>query len=119
MKAELKDIMECDRYQSLKDYQPENPDYFCIGIVLLIGIKGKAGYDTFYGEVCSFEKFSQLKGRQKTYEKRDIILIERYDYQIICDHINNIITSYDEPDWHALANQLNKHFAWEYEGYLE
>ena len=117
MKAQLKQIIEIENFDDLKHYQPDNPDYFTIDISMIIGEMAQDFGEIFYAQVCSFDWLSSLKGQQKTFHKRDLIVIERYDYQTIIDHINRIIAMYDEPSWDILANQLNKYFVWEFDDY--
>lgn len=117
MKAELKEILETQNWGFLQEYCPENPHDFCIDISMTIGILGQEGGEYFSAEVCSFDYFMQLKGQQKTFCKRDLIVVQKYDYQAIMGHIHHIIAMYDEPDWDSLAHQLNKHFLWEFDNY--
>lgn len=117
MKAELKQILETDHWEDLKDYCPENPNYFYVQINMSIGILGEKGADYFYTAVCSFDYFKRLKGKAKNYHQRELIVIESYDYQDIMERIHSIISKYDEPDWVSLAQQLNKYFLWEYDNY--
>lgn len=117
MKAEIQEVLETENYGYLQDYYPENPEYFCICISMTIGVFGQEGADYFYTKICSFDYLKQLKGRQKNFHKRDLIIVEKYDYQNIMEHLNRIVTMYDEPDWHTLANQLNKYFWWEFDDY--
>ncbi|WP_147279719.1 Imm8 family immunity protein [Moraxella lacunata] len=117
MKAEIKEILETENFGYLKDYYPENPNDFCINISMEIGIFGQEGTDYFYTSICSFDYLNQLKGQQKTFHQRELIIMEKYDYQAIMAHLNRIVTMYDENDWHTLANQLNKYFLWEFDDY--
>lgn len=117
MKAEIKEILETENFGYLKDYYPENPNDFYINISMKIGIFGQEGLDYFYTNICSFDYLSKLKGQQKTFHQRDLIIMEKYDYQTIVAHLNRIVAMYDENDWHTLANQLNKYFLWEFDDY--
>lgn len=119
MKAQLKQILETQNFGDLKDYQPDNPNYFSVGISMLIGELGQDWAEIFYAQICSFDWFYDLKGQQKTFHTRDMIVVEHYDYQSIKNHLNRIISMYDEENWQSLANQLNKYFIWEFDDYQE
>lgn len=115
MKAEIKDVLEIETYGNLKDFRPENPDWFYVGICMSIGVSGEQGIDYFDAAVCSVAYFKQWTGRRKIDHQRGLIVVAQYDYQAVSDCLNHIVMMYDEPDWPALANQLNRHFLWEYD----
>lgn len=119
MKAQLKEILETQNFNDLKYYKPDNPNYFSVGVSMLIGEWGQEHGEIFYAQICSFDWFCVLKGKQKTFHARDMILVEHYDYQSIKNHLTCIVAMYDEADWQSLATQLNKHFVWEFDDYQE
>lgn len=119
MKAEIKEILETENYRYLQDYYPEDPPIFCICICIsmTIGIQGQKDGDYFTTQICSFAWFHQLVDDEKRLLNQNLIVVEYYDYSIIIEQLNHIIMKYDEPDWHSLAIQLNKHFMWEFDDY--
>lgn len=119
MKAEIKEILNRDNWLDLKDYQPDNLHYFHIDISMTIGIQGQKDGDYFTTQICSFAWFHQLVDDEKRLLNQNLIIVEYYDYSIIIEQLNHIIMKYDEPDWHSLAIQLNQHFDWEFDNYVD
>lgn len=98
---------------------PDNPHDCWIIIQADIGPEGEEGLDIFTFYVCTVEKLKcglQSQGFQLGHH---LILIERFDWQIVENAIKSILDKLVADNWDQLAAKINEYGEWEYNAYKD
>jgi len=118
MKAYLDGICSID----LPSGPPELPDdpYDCwIVIQADIGPEGEQGLDIFTFYVCTVENLKR-GFESKSYQLgHHLILVERFDWEIVEDAIKSILDKLEADNWDKLAVKINEYGEWEFDDYVE
>lgn len=118
MKVVLKKIYSYDVIEKLSEYIPDNPSYFCLDVILEIGLQNSESSDLFYLTICSIDWFSQQVNEQSSYFTQYHLVVKDFDFEKIENEIKSKLIRISGKDWNELANKISRFARWEYEDYM-
>jgi immunity protein 8 of polymorphic toxin system len=103
----------------LKGYEPDDPANFGILVEATIGSPGSPGGDTFSFVTCTPSWLAQewLEGEYRF--GRHLLLLRKYDYNILWNAIEKLCHSVEGKDWDEVAQKLSRYGYWEFEDIQE
>ena len=118
MHAELRSLHSPDL--DLQHETPADPEDFTILVQAFIGQAGKPGEDAFSFQVCTPRSLEDTARRQLAkgfWFARNLLVLERYDYQVLCRAIIGLCRSTSGRSWDEISVKLSRWGAWEFEEY--
>ena len=103
--------------EELNTYTPPIPDNFCIWLTLAIGPEDEESSDLFQVAICTGSWLTHQLSIKSAYVLRHMILVERFDFELVKRTVCEIIKKAERPSWEQSVSILSSYFAWEYEGY--
>jgi hypothetical protein len=116
MRAKLQSLRSPDAFD-LKSYAPDDPANFGILVEATIGSSGEPGGDVFSFEVCTSSWLGQEWLQDNYRFGRHLLLLKKYDYNILWNAIEKLCNSVEEADWEQVAQKLGRYGHWEFEEY--
>ncbi|MNR82230.1 hypothetical protein D3C72_129850 [compost metagenome] len=99
----------------LVNFLPSDIELFGLWIGFRVGIKDKEGADDFRVFVCTPEWLKNSE--KKTIWGRHMLIVDRYDLNLIAAELNSQVANCVGEDWLTIAHNLSKFAAWEFEDY--
>lgn len=118
MRAQVKDISINDYLGSTAE-QPLNSYNTWMVIDAEIGPEGEPGAEVFRFYVCTPTALAQMTQDGEYRFGRHLLIVKEFDWDLTVLAINKLVSSFDEPDWHALGTKIAKYGAWEFEDYTD
>lgn len=115
MKAIIKSIYSPDTPVSVEDWAPRSLNSLYVLIELEVGPDCEDGADIFSVVVTSCEALVQRKPDSCILAGRGHIIVSKWDFLQIKEHLQAIVRACAGVDWVDTALKLNRHFLWEYE----
>jgi hypothetical protein len=115
MKATVRSIHSPD--VDLESFLPEDPENVGVLIQMLVGPTEGPGEESFDVVVCTpgwLKSWIQLHGPTIG---RHHLIVERYDFQEIRNHLTSIIEAEQGNTWQELALRVGRIGKWEFEDY--
>lgn len=103
--------------ENLDVYIPQTPNNFCVWLTLAIGSIDVEGTNLFQVGVCTVTWLEHQLSGKDAYPMRHMILVERFDVEVIKKEIHKIMLDAERPTWEQSVSVLSRHFAWEFEDY--
>lgn len=100
------------------DETPMDKENFNISLVLDVGVVGMNGADQFYCSVMSPSALVKELEERTIMSGRGLLIIDEFDLDIITLKINEVINSFSGEEWEDVVMCINKHFPWEYDGFI-
>jgi len=117
MRAEIARFHSPD-VDDLVAYQPADPVDVGFLLQILVGPEGTGGEESFDVQVCTPSWFLRSRGNEVAAPGRHTILIRRYDWPAIQQHVRRIVEGVTGADWHEAATELDRRLGkWEFAGY--
>ncbi|UTW56755.1 Imm8 family immunity protein [Kordiimonas sp. SCSIO 12610] len=99
--------------------QPEDQEDFWADIVAEIGPEHGKGAEMFTFQVCSPKWLEHsLKSNDFIIDK-NLIIIEKFDWQLIETAIKKLIARFECDTWEELAKEIDRYGEWEFHNYKE
>lgn len=116
MKSELKLIMDSAGELNLEEYCSLD-DYFCVNVLMGIGLPSSNEMDYFEVRVCSL-KWLELN---EVYPLllRHTLIINKYNYESLLKAIEECLGKCSGSSWEDISMKLSRFFLWEFEDYVE
>lgn len=130
MRAELKSLFSFECREGLEQYEPEDPECFCIRVMVFIGTSDDDTSDAFEALVCTPSwlgehladpRLRQLQPRAWTWQPRDLefgnqfLFMRRWDYPMLHDTLTHFCAAFEAPDWGSLASRIGRYLPWEFD----
>ena len=130
VRAELKSLFSADCPEGLEHYTPDDPADFAISLQAFIGSTDDDRVDSFDVLVCtpawlaqhmSDPRLRASQPRAWTWLQpgitfgRNLLVVERWDYELLRDTLSRLCASFQGPDWGSLASRIDKYLPWEYD----
>lgn len=96
-------------------YMPSEEFGIVLNLTLFIGLEGSDSINYFDLFVCSIKYLSK-----KLWEPqmgKGMMIVDKYDMEVIKSKINECIAKCDTGDWDTTAVNLSRYFDWEFEDY--
>ncbi len=91
------------------------PDSFQFTLEVHIGPTEKESSDLFTATVVSpSHLLNELEGK-KVVSGRRYFVLEKFDYNVIVEEVNRLITNVERESWAECVAELRSYFSWEYE----
>jgi hypothetical protein len=103
--------------EDINTYAPQIPGNFCAWLTLAIGPEDEESSDLFQVGICTVTWLAHQLSIKSTYVLRHMILVERFDLELIKKIVYEIIENAERPTWEQSVPILSRYFAWEYEDY--
>ena len=116
MKAYLDGIFSID-LSSGKPELPEDPENCWIVIQADIGAYGGSGADTFTFYVCTINKLNHNLSIKNFKFGRHLILVKRFDWDIVEHAIKSMLDELEADTWEQLAAKIHEYGEWEFNDY--
>lgn len=84
---------------------------------MAIGPKDVEGSHLFQVGICTTTWLTHQLSMQNAYVLRHMILVERFDIDLIKTKVYEIVKSSERPNWEESVLVLGRYFAWEFEDY--
>ena len=91
--------------------------FLSITIEIEIGTTGEDGADLFQLTVYNISSLSKLIEQKKLVSMKHSVVLLRYDYSMILNHIQSVLSSFAGQNWDDATAYLSRYFSWEYEDY--
>ena len=101
--------------ENLNTYSPEIPRNFCVWLTLTIGSESEEGNNLFQVGICTVTWLSHQLSINNAYILRHLILVEKFDFELIKDSIYKIIKIAERSSWEESVQVLCRYFSWEFE----
>lgn len=101
--------------ENLNRYSPETPHNFCVWLALTIGSESGEGTNLFQVGICTATWLSHQLSINNAYILRHLILVEKFDFELIKYSICKIIKIAERPSWEESVQVLCRYFSWEFE----
>ena len=118
MKAKLKEIYSLEVDMPHQEFFPDDPNNFGLSVRLMIGPENSAGAESFDILVCTPDWIKHQYGEERAVWGRHILIVLEYDFYQIKAEIDRYIESCTGDNWVAIAQQLSRMGAWEFEDYV-
>lgn len=103
--------------EPLSSWMPEALEDCYITIDLHIGMNDSdRSINYFYVKIATPEALRKRAKRFLISENR-MIIIDRFDYKLLLESINNILKKCTRDNWDESCYMLQRYFSWEYEDY--
>ena len=96
---------------------PKDPYDCWIVIQADIGVAGKEGADIFTFYVCTAKRVNSILQNEDFLLGHHLILVEKFDWQVVENAIKNILNNLEANTWEQLAIKLNEYGGWEFSDY--
>ena len=116
MKGKLKLIMDSNGEIDLENYSPKS-DFFCMNILLGIGLNDDNKMDYFELRICSI-KWIELN-EEYPIILRNTLIVKKYNYKELLKTLENYICKCEGSSWEDISLKLSRYFSWEFENYSE
>jgi Immunity protein 8 len=103
--------------ENLDTFAPQIPNNFCVWLTLSIGPESVEGSHLFQVGFCTVTWLAQQLSVKKKYVLRHMILVEKFDFELIKQTVHEIIDTAERPSWNESLEILCRYFAWEFEDY--
>jgi hypothetical protein len=113
MKLVIKGI-ETGLQHNLRTWQPEDPEVFAQIVAVEIGTKPGKGADTFTIRIATPAGLSRLDDKDGILAERPLLVIRRYDYEVIWSWLEKTVASCQADTWERSVENLRYHFNWEH-----
>lgn len=104
---------------SLNEHRPADPENFGLSIRLEVGLVGSDAVDLFDLFVCTPHWIQEQFAQEGSVWGRHILLIPKYDYDLILQAVTGRIDACQGKNWLEVANKLARFAAWEFEDYQQ
>ncbi len=94
---------------------PQDKENFLLGFTAYIGEENVEGADCFYFEVITPKKLVEIIKEKRIYNGKNLLIVEKYDLNLIEKEINRILQDCIRPTWNEVAQAINRYLAWEYD----
>lgn len=118
MKAKLKEIYSLEVDVPLQEFFPEDPNDFGLSVRLMIGLENSTGAESFDILVCTPDWIKHQYEEERSVWGRHMLIVLEYDFDLIKTKIDRYIKSCTGDNWVAIAQQLSRIGAWEFEDYV-
>jgi hypothetical protein len=119
MKAKLKGIYSIDLPEG-KSSLPEDPENCWIVLQADIGLDdGTEAADTFTFYICTPKKLATIVIDEKYQLGRHLIVVDRFEWQLIESIVLKICSEAIGEDWEGIAKYISRFGHWEFEDYNE
>ena len=118
MRARVDGIYSLDLPQG----KPALPDDLnCCWVVVQadIGPAEASGSETFTFYVCTPRRLQQVLEKVGSQLGRHLIVVERFDWDVLKGAIRDVIANLEAESWDELAQLVGRHGLWEFEDYSE
>jgi hypothetical protein len=120
MRAEVKSLFSPDTPRGLDNYEPGEPDSFCLRIQAFLGPPGPGTGTSFDCTVCSprwlTQNFRSLDGwNDESLLGHGLVLLPRWDLPSLTKVVRGICENIDGPDWPTVALRISRWLPWEFE----
>lgn len=119
MRADLKRMYSIELPVSLEAHCPADPEKFGLSIRLEVGLVGSSATDLFDLFVCTPYWIQEQLAQEGPVWGRHILLIPRYDYDLVLQAVTRRMDACQGKDWAEVANKLSRFMAWEFEDYQQ
>ena len=113
MRAKAKDWLSPDVPEVWK-WQPQLLDDVYYFLEMTIGSEDSPGGDLFGLRVVSPQASCTHSSRSRA--NRRWLFVTEYSWQVVLDHVDNVLTSARRKPGPGVARRLSQYFYWEYEG---
>ncbi len=101
----------------LKEYQPTDPENFCILVQAIIGPKENRGEESFDFMVCTPRWIINELEVSETLWTPYTLYVLTYDYNIVWNEIFRLCNSIVGDTWDEVARAIGRYAKWEFEDY--
>jgi hypothetical protein len=113
---------------NLPAWRPASPADVYLTIELEIGEAGVPGTHVFQLLVATpegveahhrgkaLQSFTSMRKRGKTFDTDALVVVDRYDWDVVHDTLLKRVSSCERPTWAESLDCLRRKFFWEYEG---
>lgn len=101
----------------LETYSPDDPECFGLWINLRVGPSDAEGAHDYQLLVCTPEWLEKEYSWRRGIWGRDMLIVFKYDLDVIKAEIDVCIESCTGEDWQTIAQKIARFAAWEYENY--
>jgi len=118
--------MDSRALPDLGSFMPDDPSYFGISVMALVGSTDAPDADSFDFFVCSpswlAEHFDEPLGQAPRTAEPDglhfgnrLVLMRRWDYAVLRKAITDLCEAFEAADWGTLASRIARTIPWEYD----
>jgi hypothetical protein len=119
VRAELRSLDSPDALDGLDRWLPSDPTDFSITLGAVIGPPATPGGDLFYFTVVGPDWFASNPPGKGFRWGRGLLVLDRWDYEVARRAIADLCLRAEGPDWETVAQRLNQHGWWEFDGYRD
>lgn len=99
----------------LKDYEPDDPKNFMVGVQADIGPVGESYADYFQFIICTPLWLNEEISHSLPMMRKGQLIVESYNYENICMIFNDFIQSCQADNWEEVVRLLCRVGIWDYE----
>jgi hypothetical protein len=117
MKAIVKSMWVDSAAINLKEYWPDDREYFGLWIEFRAGPENESSADDFRVFVCTPAWLRNECTRKKGVWGRDILIVGEYDLDTIKTELRLLVENCAGEEWTDVAQKIARFAAWEFENY--